>query len=127
MSLPHRLRWVLICCLLWCPFPSAQSAPIPRVTKEQVQQWIRELGDRSFSVRQQAEERLWKAGRIAERPLEKAITSSSLEIRTRANRVLTKFRWGIYPDTPKALLELIQQYRGGTTPVKLQVIGKMFD
>lgn len=127
VSFRHRLVWILICTLLCGSFQTTQSAPIPRVTKEQVQEWIKQLGARSFSVREEAEKQLWKAGKIAEEPLKQAIKAPSLEVRTRANRVLIKFRWGIYPDTPQELRALIQQYRGGEKPAKLQVIGKMFD
>src|SRR5207248_1409590 len=75
---------------------------------------IEELGDDSFAVREQASQRLWSAGRAAEPALQAALKSADPEVARRARALLDRFEYGIYPDTPKNIVELVQQFRAGT-------------
>jgi predicted Zn-dependent protease len=81
-------------------------------TKEQIARWIKELGDDDFTTRQEASRRLWEAGQAAENAVLEAAKSSDAEVSRRARALRDKFRWGIYPDTPPNVVELIQRYRG---------------
>ena len=90
----------------------AAAAP-PVATEEEIARKVKDLGDNSFAVREQASKTLWEAGRAAEAALQDAVKSSDPEVVRRSRELLDKFKWGIYPDTPKEVLELIQQYRTG--------------
>jgi tetratricopeptide (TPR) repeat protein len=75
---------------------------------------IQQLGDDRYTVREQATEFLWKAGRAAEPALRSALRSSDLEVASRAKAILEKFKWGIYPDTPKLVVEAVRRYQEAT-------------
>ena len=82
-------------------------------TKEQVAQWIPDLGDDDFEKRENASKRLWEAARLAEAPLKEAFKSDDVEVKRRSQELLDKFKWGLYPDTPAKIVEKIQRYQGG--------------
>ncbi len=71
---------------------------------------IRDLGSPVFSKRQRASEELWLRGRAAIPALEKAAADPSPEISRRAREVLDKFGWGIFPDTPRPVLDQIAAF-----------------
>jgi tetratricopeptide (TPR) repeat protein len=76
-----------------------------------IEQAVRQLGDPRFAVRDQASKRLWEAGAAAEPALRRALQSSDAETLLRARDLLDKLAWGIYADTPPAVLEQIESYR----------------
>ena len=69
------------------PFLHAQSsktpaAEAPAVTDEQIQQWIKQLGDEDFKIREAANLRLYEVGEAALNALKRAATDSDdLEVR----------------------------------------------
>lgn len=106
--------------------PPALALP-PKPTAEQIARWVEQLGDNSFEARQQASQHLWEAGRAAEAALTRAALSSDVEVRRRANDLLDKFRWGIYPDTPPEVVALIGRYQAGDVGAKQAVAGRLLD
>jgi tetratricopeptide (TPR) repeat protein len=96
--------------LLVCTGSAGQVQPPP--VPADVAKAIKELGDDNFRVREKATDYLWSRGADAELPLYQAAKSDDLETSKRALRILDKFRKGIYPNTPKETLELIQKFRG---------------
>lgn len=90
---------------------AVQKAP-GKPTKELITRWIVLLGDNDFNVREEASQKLWDAGDAAEPALQEAAKSEDAEVARRARELLDKFKWGIYPDTPKAVVELITRYQG---------------
>src|SRR5262245_66247456 len=82
-------------------------APLP----SEIARWVEELGDDSFAVREAASKRLVAAGARAEPALLKALDSKDAEVLKRAKAILAEFKWGIYPDTPERIVELIRAYR----------------
>jgi tetratricopeptide (TPR) repeat protein len=91
------------------PIDPPQPAP---PSKEQIAKWIKQLGSDDFAERQVAARKLWEAGQAAEDAVAAASKDEDIEIRRRANALHDKFRWGIYPDTPEAIVELINRYKG---------------
>src|SRR5262249_24522619 len=87
---------------------SAASSLPEAPSREQIAQWIKELGDGKFAVREEASKKLYNAGAAAEAALVQAAKSDDAEVRRRAEEILDKFRWGIYPDTPVQIVDLIQ-------------------
>jgi len=94
-------------------------------TKEQIKQAIEELSGDNFQVRQRASAFLRTAGRSAEPYLLEARNGASLEVAQRIDAILKDFKWGIYPDTPKSVLDQIHRYRGGDSNVKRQVMAEL--
>jgi len=101
---------LVLCALASMVFPLV-AAPPPSASERQVAQWIKELGDDDFAVREKASRKLWLAGEVAEAALEKALQSDDAEVVRRARGILDKFRWGIYGDTPAEVVALIQAYK----------------
>jgi tetratricopeptide (TPR) repeat protein len=112
---------ILACC------STSSAAPVPVITQEQIDRWVRELGDENFEVREKASEELWKVGERAEKAVEKALTSTDAEVRRRAQELLDKFQWGIYPNTPKELVDLVQQYKSGPGANQTEIIRKLLE
>jgi predicted Zn-dependent protease len=95
-------------------------------TAEEIAAAIRQLGDDRFAVRQKASAFLWAAGKAAEPALLDALHESPLEVVRRAQSILEKFKWGIFPDTPKEVLALIEQYRASEREQKWVVLKQLF-
>ena len=98
----------------------SSSTVIP--TPEEIQKEINNLGHRIFRIRERATARIWKIGKPTLPFLQKALSNSNQEIRTRAKDLWEKMRWGIYSDTPKDLAVQLDKFRNGSTPDKLEVI-----
>jgi tetratricopeptide (TPR) repeat protein len=89
---------------------------------------VERLGSGRYAEREQATKLLWSAGPRAEPLLQKALESGNPEIVRRAASLLEKFRWGLFPDTPPAVAELIGRYRtsdrDGKKAVASALLGK---
>ncbi len=93
-------------------------------TPQEIEQAVQKLGDASFQEREQASKYLWEQGHAAEAALAKASKSADLETAKRARKILDKFKLGLYPDTPKEIVELIKEFRQATDDNKAGVAGK---
>src|SRR5262249_41638012 len=92
---------------------------------EEIAKAVQQLGDDRFEVREKASAFLWKAGRAAEAALQQALKSDDREVVRRAQEILEKFKWGIYPDTPKEIVGLIEEYRSADEKIKPLVVQKL--
>ena len=110
-----RIAALLLPCLLilWQDAPAAAPP-----TAEEIGRAVERLGDDSFAVREQASELLWRAGRAAEPALLKAAASEDPEVAARARRILSNFNYGIYPDTPEEVVQLVTKFRYGSRAAK---------
>src|SRR5206468_6495267 len=88
----------------------ATAAGPAQPSTEDLEKAIRDLSSKNFFVREKASALLWSAGRRGERALVRALPKADLETARRAEKILEKFRWGIYPDTPRETLALIAKY-----------------
>lgn len=107
---PHPGTAVPIVFCLSCTTALAPAAP---PAPGQVARWVQDLGADDFATRQRASDALWAAGAAAEPALEAALRSKDPEVVRRAREILTKFRTGIYPDTPPRVVALIRQFQAG--------------
>src|SRR5262249_8751114 len=96
-----------------------------KYTAEKMQHASKALSDRNFNVREKASRLLWEAGADAEEPLRTALRSGDAETARRAKLLLEKFDWGIFPDTPTEVVELINRYRESDRSVRLQIVPKL--
>jgi len=109
--MPAQIAALLLPCLLAAGQADRPAAEGP--TAEAIAKAVRELGDDRFPVRERASRFLWEAGRAAEPALREAIRSDDAEVVARAQRILQRFKYGIYPDTPQEIVARITQYRYG--------------
>lgn len=102
------MRFVLATALLVATVAAAEP-PSPA----QVDELIRQLGDRRFAIREQATRKLWQLGPVVEPALSKAAKDTDVELSMRAKSLLDKFAWGIYFDTPPAIVVELEHFRDG--------------
>jgi tetratricopeptide (TPR) repeat protein len=103
------------------------AAALTSPTKDQIAQWVKDLGDASFEVRERASRQLWEAGEAAEAAVLEATRSSDAEVARRAGELADKFRWGIYPNTPAKVVELVGRYREADANGKLATVRALLD
>jgi tetratricopeptide (TPR) repeat protein len=113
----------LLATALLCPAACLAGAP----TKEQIAQWVKDLGDSDFEVRERASKQLWEAGEAAEAAVVEATRSADAEVARRAGELADKFRWGIYPTTPLKVVDLVGRYRAADVNGKLALVRELLD
>ena len=92
-------------------FALAGDPPKPVEKKPDASQLAKDLGSPVFAERDRASRELWKLGIAARPAIEKAANSDDPEVAQRANDILEKFVWGIFPDTPAGVLKQIKEFR----------------
>jgi hypothetical protein len=115
----RRVFAILFLAAFVCARVAADEPKKGLPTKEQIAQWVMDLGNDEFAKRENASKQLWLAGRLAEAALKEALKSDDLEVKRRSHELFSKFKWGIYPDTPAKIVEMVQRYQSGTD-VKVQ-------
>ncbi len=80
-----------------------------------------------MKVREEASNFLWSAGTAAEPALQKGIKSSDAEVAWRAREILSNLKYGIRPDTPEEVRQLIKQYRDGDNEVRQNIFIKLLE
>ena len=109
------------------PAKTEKSDKAARPTKEQIARWVKELGDNDFETREAATQKLWEAGDAAEAALMEAVKSDDAEINRRAQEVLDKFKLGIYPSTPKNVVELVNRFQAVDASAKEAILVELVD
>jgi tetratricopeptide (TPR) repeat protein len=124
----YALRFLIaLSLLLLALLGSFADTTEPKPTPKQITEWIEQLGDNDFKVREDASKKLWQAGAAAESALEKALQSNDREVIRRARELLSKFRWGIYPDTPADIVALVHAYQSSAGNARKEVLEKLLD
>src|SRR5262245_38572933 len=123
-----RHCWVLLA-IAWVSPPAAHAGGKQTPTAEAIAKAIAELAHDQFSVREKATVFLWKAGLPTERALQAAARDPDLKLEAgqRIQKILNRFKWGIFADTPKEVLELIDQYKAQTGEEKAKTLQKIVD
>src|SRR5579872_6641580 len=96
-------------------------------TQQQIDAWIKQLGDDDFDKREEASKKLTEAGAAAEAALMKAAKSNDQEVRTRAEAILENFKYGIYPDTPKKVVDLINTYKTADPATRENILKELLE
>jgi tetratricopeptide (TPR) repeat protein len=112
-------RTAVVCVLILTGVGLAQSPASTAPDKDQIARWIAQLGDDDFATREQASEKLYRAGRAAEAALYQAAKEGDAEVQRRITAILDRFKWGLYPDTPEPVAAVIRRYQSGD-PAKKQ-------
>ena len=111
MSALHRFRAPVFVILLGTVVLVSHNLDGAPPDKEQIAKLVKQLGDNDFDVREAASRKLLEVGEPAEDALATAAKSDDAEVSRRATEILERFKWGLYPDTPKNVAELIEAYK----------------
>jgi tetratricopeptide (TPR) repeat protein len=103
----------------------AQPRSTQSAKSEAISDLIEKLGDSDPGVREQAGRALWAKGHDAEPALREAANSPYPEVARRASAILRDFTYGLYPDTPPAIFDLLNQYRKGDPQQKRMAVWAM--
>jgi hypothetical protein len=115
---PHRL---LIPALLAASFLShAQDLPGAAVAE-----WVRQLADENFQVRERASLELWELGEAALPALEAAVSSPDPEQAIRAREIVRKIQLHVTPDTDASVISLVERYAVASPAEKTSLMAKM--
>jgi tetratricopeptide (TPR) repeat protein len=102
---------------------SAGEPAVPVIPPEQIRKAIQDLGSDNYRVRQKAASFIWRAGKQAEEMLKNALAESTdFEVTAAGKPILERFEWGIYPDIPQDVMEIIDAFRFGGPQERMQVI-----
>ena len=122
----HRVAPPFVLAAAACVVLCAAEPPA-KPSKDQIAQWVKQLGDDDFSTREEASAKLYQAGKDAEEALQEAVTSDDAEVARRARAILDKFKWGLYPDATKSVVDTINRYRAADVAGKLAVVQELLD
>lgn len=90
------------------PARSPAKTP-PTCTREQIDQWVRDLNSDRFVERELATEKLIAAGPAAVRPLAEALQGNNLEVTTRGIVILQELALAAEPEAESAARTTLQQ------------------
>lgn len=93
--------------------------------EEKPEEWVKQLADENFQVRESASLKLWKLGEAALPALASAISSSDPEQAIRASDIMRKIQLHITPDTDPSVITLVESYVDANPGEKVELIGKM--
>ncbi len=122
----NRIGICFVVCAFILPFVQGEK-PGKTAQKTTPESLVADLGNPMFATRDRASRELWKLGRLAKPAVEKAVLSEDPEVARRAGDLLEKFNWGIFPDTPPAILEEIKAFRSNQGIRPIQAIAKLMD
>lgn len=94
-------------------------------SESEIAGWIAALGDARYSVREQAQQKLWQAGPAAESAVRRAAAGSDPETVRRARRLVEQYDWGVYASTPPAVVAQIARFRGGDDEARQQALREL--
>jgi len=125
-------RWAVaaVCAAGWSAAAGAQPATRPADAAElarTIARAVADLGSDVWKEREEATKLLWSLGRAAEPALRRALKTDDPEVRIRAQRVLRRFKWGVYPDTPEEIVALIRRYREGDRDTRRAVVAELLE
>ena len=95
--------------------------------QDQIAEAIEQLGHPKYHVREKATKFLWSVGEAAAPALRRALKSDDPEVVHRARSILERFNYGIFPDTPKEIVQLAEQYRDGAPAAKRSAVQKLLE
>lgn len=103
---------------------TAQPAPVEQLEGD-LKTLIRELGDESFQVRENASRKIWELGEKALPELQEALELPSPEQVYRARDLLRKIQLQITPETDPTVAALVERYQKATPSERFLLLGKM--
>jgi tetratricopeptide (TPR) repeat protein len=122
------MRSLFFLALVICITSGAQSFGDEDERYRQIKQWVQQLGDDSFVVRQRAESLLIRAGFYAYSELQRAKQSRDAEIVRRAEYVLSQIEQNFLNTESRATVQWVQYYmRAPNKVIKARIIWFLAD
>jgi tetratricopeptide (TPR) repeat protein len=107
------LRLLALVLVVFAALPIRGDDKKPPAPQPTIEELVADLGHPVYSIREKAQRELWKRGEAAIPALERALKDDSPEVARRAAELLSKFAWGIRPDTPPEVLKLLRKFQAG--------------
>jgi hypothetical protein len=108
------------------PFLKANLHPAKSVRREQIDQWVRDLDDGVFEVRQKASAELEKLGELAEPALRRALENKpTLEQRRRIEPILAKLETALPTGASLQALRAVRVLEHTATPEARQLLREL--
>jgi tetratricopeptide (TPR) repeat protein len=115
---PRRLTGVVIAVVLAAPAPLRAAAQATTPTEDRaarqrqdIDAAVSRLGSADPAEREAASRFLWSLGEPARPALQQAAEGDDIEAARRAREILRLIQYGISPDTPKVVSDLLEMYR----------------
>jgi hypothetical protein len=115
---PHRL--LIPALLAAMSLSHAEDQPVAEVAE-----WVRQLADEDFQVRERASLELWELGEAALPALEAAVSSTDPEQAIRAREIVRKIQLHLTPDTDASVISLVERYAVASPAEKVSLMGRM--
>lgn len=103
----------------------AAAAPVERAAAVSSEKLVEELGDDRYPVRVRASQELWQRGDAVLPLLEEAMKSGNPESATRARSLWRKIRIGVTPESPEAVIGLVESYEGASPEERQRIVGQL--
>ena len=110
------IRHIPLLFLALCLTPGTQSFAEEESSRAQIQQWIQQLGDDSFLLRQRAESLLIRAGIQAYPDLQRAKQNRDIEVARRAEVILSQIEQTFLDSESRSIAFWVQQYMVAPNP-----------
>ncbi|MEO5913483.1 MAG: hypothetical protein ABIS50_04570 [Luteolibacter sp.] len=105
------------------PEPIVDSAG--RTPTKSVEEWVRDLSDDQFRVRENATRKIWEIGEGALPALQAAANGKDPETSYRARELVRKIELHLTPDTDPEVMKLVERYAKASTDEKQTLIDEM--
>jgi Flp pilus assembly protein TadD len=122
---PATFRTVFVLLPLSVSVRGLGGGVLRRASPDDLNQWVKDLASEDPAVWRAASLKLWKAGRRAEAVLRAAAKSADADLVLRARLVLERFEWGIFPETPAAVVAAIERYRAGDDAARKAAVAEL--
>ncbi len=108
-------------------FKTRDSSPTSAPDQQtKIAELIRQLGDPSWQVREEATRKLMEIGMPARSALMAASHGSDAEVVARARRVLEKIPWAVTPQDPPEVAKLLENYQALDREERKAVVFELF-
>ncbi len=90
-----------------------------------IAEWVRDLADEQFKVREEATRKIWELGDTALPELQQAASGRDPETAYRARELVRKIELHLTPQTDPEVMKLVERYAGSSTDEKQNLIEQM--
>lgn len=96
-----------------------------RIPRKSVAEWVQDLSNDQFSVRENATKKIWEIGEAALPDLQVAAKVDDPETAYRARELVRKIELHLTPDTDPEVMRLVERYSRASTDEKQTLLSQM--
>lgn len=126
-----NIRWFLVIAAFSTWAWPVSAAPVAihetdeKVPSKPVADWVKELSDELFRVREKATRKLWEIGDKALPELQEAAQGKDPEAAYRARELIRKIELHLTPETDPEVMKLVERYAKSSTDEKQDLLAQM--